>query len=79
MTSYPTALGASSLEHITLLGTDLAVRRELAARGVTDTLAWAPWRSYATMHLWRAAAKPRQPIDQRETPAPAPAPVKVMP
>ncbi|WP_314215874.1 AlkA N-terminal domain-containing protein [Pseudarthrobacter equi] len=39
----------------------------------------SPWRSYATMHLWRAAAKPRQPIDQRETPAPAPAPVKVMP
>ncbi|WP_426766711.1 AlkA N-terminal domain-containing protein [Pseudarthrobacter sp. 1G09] len=35
----------------------------------------SPWRSYATMHLWRAAAKSQQPIDKRETPAP----VKVMP
>ncbi len=46
-----------------LLTTDLALRqgagklglpsapRELAARGA----AWAPWRSYAGMHLWRAA------------------------
>lgn len=47
-----------------LLVSDLALRngaarlglpadpRELAARGA----AWAPWRSYASMHLWRAAA-----------------------
>lgn len=37
-----------------LLGTDLVIRRELAARGVTDTRPWSPWRSYATVHLWRA-------------------------
>lgn len=47
-----------------LLVSDLALRngaarlglpadpRDLAARGA----AWAPWRSYASMHLWRAAA-----------------------
>ncbi|WP_395243524.1 DNA-3-methyladenine glycosylase 2 family protein [Agromyces sp. MMS24-K17] len=47
-----------------LLTSDLALRNgagrlglpaapaELAARGA----AWAPWRSYASMHLWRAAA-----------------------
>ena len=36
-----------------LLGTDLAVKRQLEARGVTDPSAWAPFRSYATVHLWR--------------------------
>ncbi len=36
-----------------LLTTDLVIRRELLARGVTDTTSWAPWRSYATVHLWR--------------------------
>lgn len=36
-----------------LLATDLAVRRQLEARGVTDPSAWAPFRSYATVHLWR--------------------------
>jgi 3-methyladenine DNA glycosylase/8-oxoguanine DNA glycosylase len=36
-----------------LLTTDLAVRRQLEARGVTMTGAWAPFRSYATVHLWR--------------------------
>ena len=36
-----------------LLTTDLAVRRQLEARGVTDPTAWAPFRSYATVHLWR--------------------------
>lgn len=36
-----------------LLTTDLAVRRQLEARGVTDHAAWAPFRSYATVHLWR--------------------------
>ena len=36
-----------------LLSTDLAVRRQLEARGVTGTAAWAPFRSYATVHLWR--------------------------
>ena len=49
-----------------LLTSDLALRqgagrlglaaepRSLAARGAS----WAPWRSYAGMHLWRAAAAP---------------------
>ena len=36
-----------------LLGTDLAIRRQLEARGITDASAWAPFRSYATVHLWR--------------------------
>ena len=36
-----------------LLTTDLAVRRELEARGITGTAGWAPFRSYATVHLWR--------------------------
>ncbi|MCU1635406.1 MAG: AraC family transcriptional regulator [Cryobacterium sp.] len=52
-----------------LLTADLALRagarrmllpaepRALAARGAF----WAPWRSYAGMHLWRAAARPAQP------------------
>ncbi|QEO13356.1 DNA-3-methyladenine glycosylase 2 family protein [Agromyces intestinalis] len=51
-----------------LLVSDLALRagarnlglpdspRELAARGAE----WAPWRSYASMHLWRAAAPPAE-------------------
>ena len=40
-------------ERDVLLGTDLAVRRQLEARGITATDAWAPFRSYATVHLWR--------------------------
>ncbi|MCW2810376.1 MAG: DNA-3-methyladenine glycosylase [Friedmanniella sp.] len=36
-----------------LLGTDLAVRRELVALGSPDTDAWAPYRSYVTVLLWR--------------------------
>ncbi|MGI8458898.1 MAG: AlkA N-terminal domain-containing protein [Propionibacteriaceae bacterium] len=35
-----------------LLRTDLAIRRELERLEVTATEGWAPWRSYATMHLW---------------------------
>ncbi|GAB3953821.1 hypothetical protein GCM10027614_59820 [Micromonospora vulcania] len=46
-----------------LLPTDLAVRRGAAALGLPDdpkTLdsyadRWRPWRSYATIRLWRAA------------------------
>ncbi len=39
-----------------LLTTDLIVRRALerAGNGPHDTDRWAPWRSTATMHLWRA-------------------------
>lgn len=42
-----------------LLDTDLAVRKTAATRGIdlTDHRPdWAPWRSYATHHLWRAHA-----------------------
>ena len=37
-----------------LLSSDLVIKRQLAARSITDTSGWGPWRSYATMHLWRA-------------------------
>lgn len=55
-------LGATDV----LLTTDVAVRKGAAALGLPDTAdaltarsaAWAPWRSYAGMHLWRASAKP---------------------
>jgi AraC family transcriptional regulator of adaptative response / DNA-3-methyladenine glycosylase II len=53
-------LGATDL----LLDTDLALRRGAAALGLPTDVAglrrraqrWAPWRSYAGMQLWRAAA-----------------------
>ncbi len=35
-----------------LLTTDLVVKRELVRRGASDPTRWAPWRSYATLHLW---------------------------
>jgi AraC family transcriptional regulator of adaptative response / DNA-3-methyladenine glycosylase II len=35
-----------------LLDTDLVIKRELARREISSTAAWAPYRSYATMHLW---------------------------
>jgi AraC family transcriptional regulator of adaptative response / DNA-3-methyladenine glycosylase II len=37
-----------------LLSTDLVIRRELVRLGITDTERWSPWRSYATLHLWRS-------------------------
>jgi AraC family transcriptional regulator of adaptative response / DNA-3-methyladenine glycosylase II len=45
-----------------LLSSDLVVRASAAARGLPSTAAslsvhatrWAPWRSYAGLHLWRA-------------------------
>jgi AraC family transcriptional regulator of adaptative response / DNA-3-methyladenine glycosylase II len=43
-----------------LLADDLAVRRGGQALGIDDLLhhadRWAPWRSYAALHLWRAGA-----------------------
>ncbi|WP_280349049.1 DNA-3-methyladenine glycosylase 2 family protein [Nocardia neocaledoniensis] len=40
-----------------LLGTDLVVRQGAALAGVdlSDTVRWAPWRSYLSMHLWKVA------------------------
>ena len=36
-----------------LLASDLVIRRELLRLNITNTADWSPWRSYATMHLWR--------------------------
>ncbi len=40
-----------------LLDTDLVLRRVLEREGLdrTRTDAWRPWRSYASLHLWRVA------------------------
>ncbi|KQU06527.1 hypothetical protein ASG56_02360 [Rhodococcus sp. Leaf7] len=40
-----------------LLDTDLVVRQGAALLDIdlSDTARWAPWRSYASMHLWRTA------------------------
>jgi AraC family transcriptional regulator of adaptative response / DNA-3-methyladenine glycosylase II len=35
-----------------LLASDLVIKRELIRRAITSTIEWAPFRSYATMHLW---------------------------
>jgi AraC family transcriptional regulator of adaptative response / DNA-3-methyladenine glycosylase II len=43
------ALGETDI----LLDTDLVIKRELALHGIAETTRWAPWRSYATMHLWQ--------------------------
>ena len=43
------ALGQADI----LLDTDLVIKRELALLGIGETARWAPWRSYATMHLWQ--------------------------
>ncbi|WP_280405888.1 DNA-3-methyladenine glycosylase 2 family protein [Nocardia brasiliensis] len=44
-----------------LLNTDLVVRQGAALLGVdlADTGRWAPWRSYLSMHLWKAALTER--------------------
>jgi AraC family transcriptional regulator of adaptative response / DNA-3-methyladenine glycosylase II len=55
-----------------LLDSDLVLLRTLNSMGVASTARgaaalgdrWAPWRSYATLHLWRAA-----PPAQRRAPA----------
>ena len=42
--------------------TDLGVRKALNETNLTRVLqiakAWQPWRSYATMHLWKSLEKP---------------------
>ncbi|MGH3869973.1 MAG: DNA-3-methyladenine glycosylase 2 family protein [Pseudonocardiaceae bacterium] len=65
-------LGATDV----LLDTDLAIRHGAAALGLAVDAGelrrrarrWRPWRSYAGMHLWRAAAtRPRRtPITMKE-------------
>ena len=57
------AMRALGHPDITLPG-DLGVRRALAGLAATSTVAgieavtarWRPWRSYATLHLWRHEA-----------------------
>jgi len=43
-----------------LLATDLIIKRRLQHHGVDAgrSITWAPWRSYAALHLWRASAAP---------------------
>lgn len=56
-----------------LLGSDLIVRRALAARGDAVPATWAPWRSYATHRLWHArGASPVAASPVAASPAPAP-------
>ncbi|WP_433199695.1 DNA-3-methyladenine glycosylase 2 family protein [Nocardia sp. CA-107356] len=45
-----------------LLDTDLVVRQGATLLGVdlSDTARWAPWRSYLSMHLWKAALAGRK-------------------
>jgi AraC family transcriptional regulator of adaptative response / DNA-3-methyladenine glycosylase II len=58
-------LGATDV----LLTTDIAVRNGAKAAGLPSDVdglaergrAWRPWRSYAGMHLWRAASPGRKP------------------
>ena len=35
-----------------LLDTDLVIKRELSRLAISSTAEWAPYRSYATLHLW---------------------------
>ncbi|MDF2806385.1 MAG: DNA-3-methyladenine glycosylase [Cellulosimicrobium sp.] len=59
-----------------LLDGDLALRAGAAALGLPDDRRalvahaerWAPWRSYAAMHLWRAAAPRPSSAPTKETP-----------
>jgi AraC family transcriptional regulator of adaptative response / DNA-3-methyladenine glycosylase II len=54
-----------------LLPGDLAVRRGAAALGIPDlpdhAPRWAPWRSYAALHLWRAGATQSRTTPTRRT------------
>jgi AraC family transcriptional regulator, regulatory protein of adaptative response / DNA-3-methyladenine glycosylase II len=54
-----------------LLADDLAVRRGAAALGISDLLdhatRWAPWRSYAALHLWRASPGSNKAAPTRRT------------
>jgi AraC family transcriptional regulator of adaptative response / DNA-3-methyladenine glycosylase II len=55
-----------------LLPDDLAVRRGAAALRIPDLLShatrWAPWRSYAALHLWRASPTSNRAHSTRRTP-----------
>ncbi|WP_194815776.1 DNA-3-methyladenine glycosylase 2 family protein [Nocardia sp. XZ_19_385] len=55
-----------------MLGTDLVVRQGATLLGLdlTDTAGYAPWRSYLSMHLWKAAlaerAAPRKALSPKK-------------
>ena len=59
-----------------LISSDLVVRQSAAALGlpaderglVRRGAAWAPWRSYATIHLWRARATPSKGLPRSHPP-----------
>ncbi|MEV4240947.1 Ada metal-binding domain-containing protein [Nocardia sp. NPDC049737] len=53
-----------------LLDTDLVVRQGATLLGVdlTDTARWAPWRSYLSMHLWKAALAGRKAVPPKASP-----------
>jgi AraC family transcriptional regulator of adaptative response / DNA-3-methyladenine glycosylase II len=53
-----------------LLDTDLVVRQGAQAMGadLTDSSRWSPWRSYASMHLWRSALAARGAFNPTPTP-----------
>lgn len=48
-------------------GTDLVLRQSAAAQGIDPSprAAWAPWRSYAALHLWRSRPVKVSPIPAR--------------
>ncbi len=58
--------GARGLGLVTGEAAKGAQHRALAERSAT----WAPWRSYAAMHLWRAAAATTTPAGLHPRPAP---------
>ena len=49
-----------------LLTTDLVIKRELVRRGASDPTRWAPWRSYATLHLWFGSGTPSPDAGHRQ-------------
>ncbi|MBP2189217.1 AraC family transcriptional regulator of adaptative response / DNA-3-methyladenine glycosylase II [Nocardia goodfellowii] len=53
-----------------LLGTDLVVRQGATLLGLdlTDTAGYSPWRSYLSMHLWKAALAGRAAAPRKANP-----------
>jgi AraC family transcriptional regulator of adaptative response / DNA-3-methyladenine glycosylase II len=55
-----------------LLDTDLVVRRTAASLGIgldpANSARWAPWRSYATHHLWAHALTAAAPTTRKDAP-----------
>jgi AraC family transcriptional regulator of adaptative response / DNA-3-methyladenine glycosylase II len=73
-------VGPWTADYVTMQVTgnpDILLRHDLVIRHAADDLGldlddhvrWAPWRSYASMHLWRHRLLPRSPAP--DTPAPS--------